>query len=70
MPIEQKSKYNGKWGRWVFLGWGIPYVYDLTVKNAKDAVYLTYSGIDGGGYECVTRYAVTNDVNDVLKIWE
>lgn len=70
MQIESKSKYNDKWGKWVFLGWGVPYVSELTVKKVKDTVYLMYSGIDGGGYESITRYAVTDTINDVLKIWE
>lgn len=70
MLTESKSKNNGKWSKWTFLGWGVPYVSELIVKKIKDTVYLIYEGIDGGGYESVTRYTVTNAINDVLKIWE
>lgn len=70
MMMEYKTKQNGKWSAWKYLGHGIPIPADMTVKKVKDAVYLMRSSISSEtGEDEMTRLLVTEAVNKVLNIF-
>lgn len=53
-------------GRWHFVGWGIPYTCDCTIKKVKDNHYIMSGNkLDNN----LTRYKVSEEVNKLLEIY-
>lgn len=70
--MENECKYkraiDGKFSGWKWIGWNIPYSQDkLIVKKHGENVYLMCEQSDGFG--CVDRWKVTEEVNELLKIY-
>lgn len=69
MMTEYKTKCNGKWSNWKFLGWGVPVPFDMKVKKVGDNVFLMREDISHVGEEEVTRYTLTESVNQILNVF-
>lgn len=68
MMIEYKTKHNGKWSNWKFLGWGVPVSFDMKVKKVGENVFLMREDNNCMGEEEVTRYTLTESVNQILNV--
>lgn len=70
--MENECKYkraiDDKFTGWKWIGWNIPYSLDqAVVKKVGENVYIMREQPDGWG--CVDRWAVTAEVNELLKIY-
>lgn len=69
MMTEYKTKTNGRWGAWKFLGWGVPFPFEMKVKKVGDKIYLMKEGTTVFGEKEITRYTLTETCNEVLKVY-
>lgn len=68
MMIEYKTKRNGKWSAWKFLGWGVPVPFDMVVKKVGEKIYLVREDLSVMGEYEVTRCTLTDTANEILNI--
>lgn len=68
MMAEYKTKRDGKWSKWNFLSWGVPVPFDMTVKKVGENVFLMREGVNCMGEEEITRYTLTESVNQILNV--
>ena len=64
MEMSSKYRIRDRWSGWKFMGHGIPAAKSAEIKKFKDSIYIITTDMYGP-----TRYEVTDEVNDLLKIY-